>query len=360
MTTGRARARLTACGLAFAVIASLARAAEATPSARLVYSRAQSASACPDEAALRKAVALRIGYDPFFGWAKKTVVVRMVPAEGPGYVASVDLVDDNGFEHGARQIRTEGPCAELRDPVALAIAIALDPSILARAAAQPAPEKLDKLDDLDQEEAPPAAATNPPEPASRPHPQAAPVPAPPVPVPPPPAPASAETSPARAGQWVPEVDAALVGSIGVAPAPAAGISLGLGLRRGAWSAVLEGRVDLPASEPAPEGVRVRSSLVVGTVAPCWGAGLVRVCALAQAGEITASSSAVSNRTNPWLAFGGRFAVTVPFDALRSIRLRSDVLWDVNPPQVFLAGVSPAIWSAPGVAGSLAVEGSIQF
>src|SRR5580692_4084858 len=123
MTNGRAWARLTAGGLAFVSFASFARAAGATPSARLVYSRAQSASSCPDEPALRKAVAARIGYDPFFGWAKKTVVVRMVPADGPGYVASVDLVDDEGYEHGARQIRTEGKCAELRDPVALAIAI---------------------------------------------------------------------------------------------------------------------------------------------------------------------------------------------------------------------------------------------
>ena len=345
MTTGRARARLNVCGLALAVFACFARTAEATPSARLVYSRAQSASTCPDEAALRKAVAVRIGYDPFFGWAKKTVVVRMVPADGPGYVASVDLVDDKGFEHGARQIRTEGPCAELRDPVALAIAIALDPSILVRAAVQPA---------LEKEEAPPTAATLPPVPAPRVDRQVA--PAPPAPGPVPPAPASPESAP----RWVPEVDAALVGSVGVAPAPAAGLSLGLGLQRGVWSMVLEGRVDLPASEPAPEGVRVGSSLVVGTVAPCWITGLARVCALAQAGEITASSSAGSSHTNPWLAFGGRFAVTVPFDALRSIRLRSDVLWDVNPPQVSLSGFLPPIWSAPSVTGSLAVEGSIQF
>src|SRR5580692_9213993 len=129
MTNGRARARLTAGGTSLVSLVSLAsltafaRTAGATPSARLVYSRAQSASSCPDEPALRKAVAARIGYDPFFGWAKKTVVVRMVPADGPGYVASVDLVDDEGYEHGARQIRTEGKCAELRDPVALAIAI---------------------------------------------------------------------------------------------------------------------------------------------------------------------------------------------------------------------------------------------
>jgi hypothetical protein len=358
MTNGRARARLTAGGTSLVSLVSLAsltafaRTAGATPSARLVYSRAQSASSCPDEPALRKAVAARIGYDPFFGWAKKTVVVRMVPADGPGYVASVDLVDDEGYEHGARQIRTEGKCAELRDPVALAIAIALDPSILARGAVPPREEG---------EAEPTAAATTAPVP---PVPRATPpaTPAVPVPKPPPAQGASIERSaePKPDPRWEPEVAAALVGSIGVAPAPAAGLSLGLGVRHGRWSAALEGRADFAASEAAPEGERVSSSLVVGTFAPCWITGLLHMCVLAQAGEFTASSSTSSSHTNPWLAFGGRFAVTVPFDALTSIRLRSDVLWDVDPPQLFLGGVPWAIWSAPSVAASFAIEGTVRF
>ena len=331
----------------------------ATPSARLVYSRAQSASSCPDETALRKAVAARIGYDPFFGWAKRTVVVRMVPAAGPGYVASVDLDDDKGFEHGARQIRTGGPCAELRDPVALAIAIALDPSILARAAAAPPPEEGDA--------SAPVSATPPPAPARGAAAPAGPAPPPPLaPVgPAPPAPAgpieaNALAEPAPEPRWAPEVTAALVGSMGVAPAPAAGLSLGFGVRHGEWFVGLEGRADLGASRPAPEGERVSSSLVVGTFTPCWITGPMRMCALAQAGEIRASSRTSSDHTNPWLAFGGRFAVTVPFDALRSIRLRSDVLWDVNPPELVLTGVPWAIWNAPSVAASFAIEGTIQF
>jgi hypothetical protein len=54
-----------------------ARVAGATPQARLVYSRGTGAEDCADEHALRRAVAARIGYDPFFPWAPKTVVASM-------------------------------------------------------------------------------------------------------------------------------------------------------------------------------------------------------------------------------------------------------------------------------------------
>src|SRR6185369_2515507 len=41
---------------------------------RLVYSRTQSASDCPDEAALAAAVATRLGYEPFSPWGDQTIV----------------------------------------------------------------------------------------------------------------------------------------------------------------------------------------------------------------------------------------------------------------------------------------------
>jgi hypothetical protein len=53
----------TLCALA---VLSASRWAYATPSARLVYSRGHGAESCPDEHALREAVAARVGYDPFF------------------------------------------------------------------------------------------------------------------------------------------------------------------------------------------------------------------------------------------------------------------------------------------------------
>ncbi|MGH7440137.1 MAG: hypothetical protein ACRENE_30975, partial [Polyangiaceae bacterium] len=64
-------------GSALLTAVLVCRTAGATPSARLVYSRTTEASSCPDEAELRKAVATRLGYDPFFSWARQTVVVQI-------------------------------------------------------------------------------------------------------------------------------------------------------------------------------------------------------------------------------------------------------------------------------------------
>jgi hypothetical protein len=125
---GRVRGRIaTAClALAWPLLVGV-RPVQASPSARLVYSRDPAASSCPDEAALRRAVAARVGYDPFFTWAPKTVVVHIAAAPPHGFVARLLLVDDRGVAFGARELRTQGQCIELLDAAALGIAIAIDP-----------------------------------------------------------------------------------------------------------------------------------------------------------------------------------------------------------------------------------------
>jgi len=62
---GGRRRRLAFCG-ALAACGLHSATARAVPSARLVYSRTESAESCPDESALRAAVAARIGYDAFY------------------------------------------------------------------------------------------------------------------------------------------------------------------------------------------------------------------------------------------------------------------------------------------------------
>ena len=104
--------------------------ASATPSARLVYSRAHGAESCPDEQALRDAVSARVGYDPFFPWAKQTIIAAVAPGSSRGFTASVSLVDEHDVDHGSRTLSTQGECRELVDVAALAIAIAIDPRSL--------------------------------------------------------------------------------------------------------------------------------------------------------------------------------------------------------------------------------------
>ena len=100
---------------------------DANREARLLSRRRR--SSCPVEAAVRRGVARRVGYDPFFPWAKVTVVVRLA-RQGSAFVATIDLVDDQGIDHGASELRAEGACDELLDAVSLAVAIAVDPRAL--------------------------------------------------------------------------------------------------------------------------------------------------------------------------------------------------------------------------------------
>jgi hypothetical protein len=48
----------------------------AFPTSRLVYERGPGVEHCPDQAAIREAVASRLGYDPFFPSSDKTIVAR--------------------------------------------------------------------------------------------------------------------------------------------------------------------------------------------------------------------------------------------------------------------------------------------
>ncbi len=100
--------------------------AEASPSAKLVYVRGPGAEGCPGEAELRKAVATRIGYDPFFPTASKTVIAQ-VTRSPVGYRSHVQIVGDDGNVRGDRELASKGDdCAEIVSTVALAVSIALD------------------------------------------------------------------------------------------------------------------------------------------------------------------------------------------------------------------------------------------
>jgi hypothetical protein len=316
-----------ASGLALVLCAGAAR---ATPTARLVYSRSTDAESCPEETALRHAVAAQIGYDPFFAWATRTVVATLSRREG-AFVASVDLVDEHGIAHGARELRSTGKCDELLDAVALTIAIAIDPQSLSH----------------------PAPAPPPPPP-----------PVPPPPDPPSPAPFAQETRPPPAptkGSTAAEASLGAVASTGVAPGPAVGLSLGADLRWRMVSLGLEGRVDAPAGKSAQAGGDVSAWLAVGSLVPCVYVGPVLACALAQAGSMQASGTGVldaRSRQIAWWAAGGRLGVLVPVAAGFSVRVRTDVVADLRPPTLYLEG-APA-WPAPAVAVSLGADALLRF
>jgi hypothetical protein len=328
--------RLPALLAAVAMSLLVGRVAHATPTARLVYSRTAAASSCPDEQSLRRSVAARIGYDPFFAWAKRTIVAGLA-REGDVFVGKVELVDEGGVAHGERELHAQGPCSELLDTVALAIAIAIDPQSVTAPASSAPP-------------APPRAES--------------------VPPPPPAAPAQAEPpapreqpQPTPSRERFPLVDAfaGISASTGVAPTPALGLGLGAALRWRYLSLGLEGRVDAPAGTDVPSGGTVSSWLALGAFATClhWGPALG--CALVQMGSMQSSGKGEPNtrsQSAPWFATGGRIGAVLAVVPDVDLRIRVDVLANLEPVTLELNGAD--VWPAPGVAASLGMDGVLHF
>src|SRR5262249_18357643 len=83
--------------------------------------------------------AARLGYDPFFPWAKVTVVAH-VRREGGVYRAEVTLVDEQGVSRGTRELSSQGDdCTPLVGALALGISLALDPLSLPGKPSAPEP-----------------------------------------------------------------------------------------------------------------------------------------------------------------------------------------------------------------------------
>jgi hypothetical protein len=273
------------------------RQAFAGAAAKLTYVRDAGAERCADEERLRQAVAARVGYDLFFPWAQKTLVVEVRSSKPSGYQGVVQIVDEHGLVLGQRSLSSKGDdCDDLIRALALAISIAVDDRSLEYIPPQPDPR----------------VAEDPPQSSELAPPAPAPAPALERPMDPP-APEAAPST-LSFSVWVTPIVA-----FASAPAPAFGAqteavvgyrnaSLGLGIR-----------ADAPASAPVSTGGSVSTWLAVATVAPCWrGLGGLSVCGLAAAGWFAAEGQVASpNRDGEvFLAAGGR----VGFDAPVSRRL----------------------------------------
>jgi hypothetical protein len=237
-----------------AVVLGASAHASASPSAKLVYVRGTGTESCPAEADLRKAVAVRLGYDPFFPSAQKTVVAEVSRATD-GYRGRVRIVSDDGNVRGERELATKGDdCGELTKAIALAVSIALDDLDL------PGPKD------------PVAAAPAEPSPAHEEEPP------PPPPSPPPtrdaaPPPVAAQPRAEIGGSIGPTV------AIGTAPDVAPGASLGAFLRWPRIALRIDGRAELPADRRSTSTTgTVSTNIAVATAAVCLRLGLPFACA----------------------------------------------------------------------------------
>jgi hypothetical protein len=320
--------------LVFIALLAPSTRAIASPSARLVYSRSSDAGSCPDEEAMRRAVASRFGYDPFFPWAPRTVVVQ-VWRSASRYRARVQVVDEQGVARGTREISSDrDECAELFDATALAISIALDASAKSEpppAAPLPAAP-----------EPPPTQQSLPPPPTDR-----APVEEPPL-------------APAPAPKPRPFGGVDVIGSAGTAPSPVIGGAAFFGVRVRALSLALEGRVDAPASTSPSQG-QIATWLIAGNLVPCLHFGPGSACLLGSLGQLRAfasSGSSPSSGTALFAAAGARLGGELRLSDVLALRMHADFLVNIDPCIVRLGGNQ--VWPAPDVAGTLGAGLVVHF
>jgi hypothetical protein len=327
-----------------------ARHAYGSPSARLVYARAPEAASCPDESALRSAVAARLGYDPFFPWAKQTVVVQ-VWRENRRYRARLQLVGETGLAHGTRVLASDqSTCAELFDAAALAISIAMDS--LPKDEPSPASPSPGCTPDLNHT-CPPA-----PEPAPTPAstPESAPAPTP-TPIPgPAPAPASA---PAPALGFIGLEALAIAG---VEPGPTAAGAAFVGLRTRALSASLEVRADAPASTASMVSPgRVRAWSLQAAFVPCARYRDVSFCAVGVVGMLNGQSTGITDPradSGLFVAAGARVGFDWPLSDRLSLRTHLDATVDLRRAHLEIGGADA--WPAPVVAGAAGAGVAANF
>lgn len=326
-------------------LGSHAASAPGGPSARLVYARSPEASSCPVESALRAAVAARFGYDPFFPWAKTTIVVQ-VSRTRTLYVARVQLLDEQGIAQGTRELSSAASdCSEIFDATALAISIALD------AAAKPSDnEPTKEASEPAPVPSPPplpsAAATIPPTPPSE-----------PAPSPAPEATAERKKPASSAGPWLhAELGVDALASLGAEPSASPGVSAFLRNRVQAWSLALEFRADGPESIARSAeigGGRVQSWTGGAGLAPCLHLGHLVLCATGMAEVLRASGQDIDPRFTKATFFataGVRAGFEWPISSVMSLRVRAD--GGVNLVRVKLLLGTDDVWRSPPVSGTL--------
>lgn len=252
----------------------------ASPSAKLVYVRGGGAERCPDEAELRRAVATRIGYDPFFPVAQKTVIAQ-VSKVPQGYRARVQIVAEDGTVRGERELGTKGQdCGELVGAIALAISVALD--------------------DLDEAPAPPA------------DPPGAPPPSPPVgpsdvPRPPERQPVGGDFPTEPAPTTGERVDLSAFAGIGVvtgtAPSVAASGQIGGTVGMGPLGLRIDARADAPSGMGLRPNGRLSTLSFVGLASACVRGKIPFFCAGGGVGWISSTTEGLAKPRSDGAAIG---------------------------------------------------------
>jgi hypothetical protein len=333
------------------VLVAPARAAE---SMRLTYVRGLGADLCPDERALRLAVAVRLGYDPFVAWAPKTVHAEVARA-GSKLRARVYLADGDGRARGSRDLSAPlDDCDKLLAAVALAISIAVDPmNVGAPSAGLPADANDDDASPTGREDRPnlaPAVAPN----ASERAPTAPERPEAVV------RDASRGERPSDTMQWFGGLGT-LVAS-GTAPDLAAAIAAFARVGWKSGSLAVEGRYHLPASMQANGGRgAVEARLYLVSLEPCLRFSPLALCGLATVGSLQGAGEGIVSPLQPstlYWGLGGRAAFEIRLLDPVFVRAHFDLVGNATRVRLEINGTE--VWRAPPLAAAAGIDAVAQF
>ncbi|MET0593703.1 MAG: hypothetical protein ABW133_13450 [Polyangiaceae bacterium] len=355
----------------FALTLGTSTLSSASAASRLAYSRTPGAARCPDERAFRRAVADRLGYDPFFPWAEQTVAVDIFEEKG-ALRGKLSLVDRDGIVRGTRELKGGArDCEDLLASLALATSITLDPMAVQRGGAPPA-----------EGDTPPSAAPPNATPSNvadtesraalatsengrsvgakdRDDDRASPVQA-----------LSDDrgdgardegTGATRAfsdarTRW--SIVAGPIVAFGETPSTSFGGRLGGELHRGSWAIGAEFRGDLPTTEASESGATVHVGVLGGALTPCFAPGFWSVCGVVYLGSMSSRGSGVTIPREESLFFsaaGVRAELVIPLPAPVDLRLHADVMKSLIDSRFVLQGrevwATPPYWGAAGVSAA---------
>lgn len=314
--------------------ALVSRPAAAGLSARLIYLRSGTAESCPDQVALKKAVAKRLGYDPFLVAATHTIVAEM-SGDGAELQARARLLDDEGIVLGTREFNEkDADCSELLSSLALAISLTLDPMmVVTEPGVESSPIAVDSIKWEASPAPPPVVAEAPKsveEPAVK---------------------ASSTDKARRARTTKLAVHAGLQGNIGYVPAPSYAPMLGLTLRSPRVSLGLEGVVVAPQTEATKTGLRATVSLAYVAVSPCFWLGPIGTCATGSIGRYGGQGGGIERPktgSNVHAATGLRLTGMVPLSTRWALGVAGEGVRTLTRPAFQVAGQTifrPTGWAA---------------
>jgi hypothetical protein len=334
----RAHGSVVVGSLAWVWVAVAPKAASAdslVAQASLSYEREAGAEACPDEAALREQVALRLGYDPFQPEAPHRVSVR-VDKGTTGFHARITTSDASAGSRGpaSRDLDSEGDrCDELVQSIVLAVSLAIDPLSFGRPhVALPPPLPT------------PAAAASP---------EAAKVAAPATPPSPP------STTP-----WIFDLTATARAGFGLVPGFSIGPALDLRVGKKHWALLAQLGANLPvgqanlATDPT---AGVEASLIRGGLGGCGILGWLSFCGRVDLGALDGRGTGLS-RTSPDTTLYADVALSTRLDVPIASGVHASVGAELDAP--FAAtnlNVNEApVWTTPTLTGSFDLGVGYRF